>query len=165
MKLTPMDIIEHNFKKSMRGYNKKEVNSFTELTAEALENAAKQINTLEEKLKSMTEQLSEHEERESLLKETITTAQMMSEEVKENARKEAELIISEARIQAEDLIKDAYQRIANIQNEIYHLKKQRLDLHTSLKTILEYHKNLLIIEEEGAIKGDSEDDKFRFLQK
>lgn len=165
MELTPMDIIEHNFKKGMRGYNKKEVNSFKELAAGALENSAKKINILEEKLKSMAEQLSEHEERESVLKDTIITAQMMSEEVKENARKEAELIVSEARIQAEGLIKDAYQRIANIQNEIYHFKKQRLELQTSLKTVLEYHKNLLIMEEEEARKGDSEDDKFRFLQK
>jgi cell division initiation protein len=165
MKLTPMDIIEQNFKKSVRGYNKKDVNRFKELAAEALEDAVKQINVSEEKLKVMTEQLSEHEERESVLKETITTAQKMSEGIKENARKEAELIVSEARIQAEDLIKNAYKRIANIQNEIYHLKKQRLELQTALKTVLEYHKNLLIMEEEEGRKGDSEDDKLRFLQK
>lgn len=165
MKLTPMDIMEQRFRKGFRGYDREEVDRFIELTAENLEEAIKKTTILEEKLKMMTRQLSEHEEREALLKEAITTAQSISGEMKESATKEAELIISEARIKAEELVREAHQRVATIQGEIHNLKKQRLELQTAFKSVLEYHSNLLVMEEEEAQKRDSEDDKFRFLQK
>ncbi len=165
MHLTPMDIREQKFTKGLRGYGREEVDSFMELTAEALEGAIRKTTLLEEKLSRMTRALSEHEERETLLKEAITTAQSMSGAMKVNATKEAELIVSEARVKAEALVREGHQRVASIQDEIHNLKKQRLELQTAFKSILDYHSNLLIMEGEESQKRDGEDEKFRFLQK
>ena len=165
MHLTPMDIREQKFTKGLRGYDREEVDSFMEFTAEALEGAVKKATLLEEKLSRMTRELSEHEDRETLLKEAITTAQSMSGAMKVNATKEAELIVSEARVKAEALVREGHQRVAAIQDEIHNLKKQRLELQTAFKSILDYHSNLLIMEGEESQKKDAEDEKFRFLQK
>jgi len=113
----------------------------------------------------MATKLFEHEEREKILRETITTAQKMVEDLKNNAKKEAELIISEARIQADELVKKAHERVIKIQDEIYQLKKQRLDIQSSLKAMLEHHANLLNMGNREAAKGDSEDDRLKFIKK
>jgi cell division initiation protein len=160
-----MDIREQKFTKGLRGYDREEVDSFMEFTAEALEGTVKKATLLEEKLSRMTRELSEHEDRETLLKEAITTAQSMSGAMKVNATKEAELIVSEARVKAEALVREGHQRVAAIQDEIHNLKKQRLELQTAFKSILDYHSNLLIMEGEESQKRDAEDEKFRFLQK
>ncbi|MFQ5330181.1 MAG: DivIVA domain-containing protein [Thermodesulfobacteriota bacterium] len=163
MNLTPMDIREHKFKKGLRGYDKEDVDSFMVLAAEALEGAIQKTTLLEEKLSMMTRELSEHEERETLLKEAITTAQSMSGVMRENATKEAEIIVSEARVKAEALIKESHHRVATIQDEIHNLKRQRLELQTAFKSILDYHSNLLLIDGEESRKRDAEDEKLRFL--
>jgi len=158
-----MDIREHKFKKGLRGYDKEDVESFMELAAEALEGAIHKTVLLEEKLSMMTRELSEHEERETLLKEAITTAQSMSGVMRDNATKEAEIIVSEARVKAEALMKETHHRVATIQDEIHNLKRQRLELQTAFKSILDYHSNLLLIDGEESRKRDAEDDKLRFL--
>ncbi|MCP3678237.1 MAG: DivIVA domain-containing protein [Deltaproteobacteria bacterium] len=165
MHLTPMDIREQKFTKGLRGYDREEVDGFMELAAEVLEGAIKKSTLLEEKLSRMTRVLSGHEERETLLKEAITTAQSMSGAMKVNATKEAELIVSEARVKAEALVREGHKRVASIQDEIHNLKKQRLELQTAFKSILDYHSNLLMMEGEESQKRDAGDEKFRFLQK
>ncbi|OGQ73021.1 MAG: hypothetical protein A2235_04820 [Deltaproteobacteria bacterium RIFOXYA2_FULL_42_10] len=165
MKITPIEIKEHRFKKGLMGYDKNEVNALMGIIAETIEELAKQNNKLEEKIKDMATKLFEHEEREKILRETITTAQKMVEDLKNNAKKEAELIISEARIQADELVKKAHERIIKIQDEIYQLKKQRLDIQSSLKAMLEHHANLLNMGNREAAKGDSEDDRLKFIKK
>lgn len=165
MKITPIEIKEHRFKKGLMGYDKNEVNALMGIIAETIEELAKQNNKLEEKIKDMATKLVEHEEREKILRETITTAQKMVEDLKNNAKKEAELIISEARIQADELVKKAHERIIKIQDEIYQLKKQRLDIQSSLKAMLEHHANLLNMGNREAAKGDSEDDRLKFIKK
>lgn len=165
MKITPIEIKEHRFKKGLMGFDKNEVNALMGIIAETIEELAKQNNKLEEKIKDMATKLFEHEEREKILRETITTAQKMVEDLKNNAKKEAELIISEARIQADELVKKAHERIIKIQDEIYQLKKQRLDIQSSLKAMLEHHANLLNMGNREAAKGDSEDDRLKFIKK
>ncbi|OGP09533.1 MAG: hypothetical protein A2056_03450 [Deltaproteobacteria bacterium GWA2_42_85] len=165
MKITPIEIKEHRFKKGLIGYDKNEVNALMGIIAETIEELAKQNNKLEEKIKDMATKLFEHEEREKILRETITTAQKMVEDLKNNAKKEAELIISEARIQADELVKKAHERVIKIQDEIYQLKKQRLDIQSSLKAMLEHHANLLNMGNREAAKGDSEDDRLKFIKK
>ncbi|HBR17688.1 MAG: hypothetical protein A3G39_02495 [Deltaproteobacteria bacterium RIFCSPLOWO2_12_FULL_43_16] len=165
MKITPIEIKEHKFKRSALGYDKNEVNALLGVIAEAIEEATKQNNKLEDKIKDMTAKLAEHEEREKILRETITTAQRMVEDLKNNAKKEAELIVSEAKIQAEELVKKAHERVVKVQDEIYQLKKQRLEMQTSIRTILEHHANLLNMAGQEAAKGDVQDDKLKFIKK
>jgi cell division initiation protein len=163
MKLTPMDIREQTFKKGLLGYNKIEVHAFKELAAGTLEELTRQNYLQEEQLRDMERKLSSHESRETILKEAITSAQQMGEDLKDNARKEAELIVLEAKIQAEGLIKDAHERVSQIQTEIYQLKKQRTAMQTSIRAVLDYHSNLLFNEEAESQRNDEGDDKLKFI--
>ncbi|MBI5902078.1 MAG: DivIVA domain-containing protein [Deltaproteobacteria bacterium] len=147
MRVTALEISSHQFNKAMRGYDKKEVDALKDLAAEALADAAREIAELEGKLKDSALQLAEHIERENMLKGTITTAHKMVEDLKNNAKKEAELIVAEARVRADEIIRDAHNRATALQEDIYRLKRQRVELETAMKAIIDYHSSTLFLEE------------------
>lgn len=148
MKLSPLDIKQHQFKKRFRGYDPHDVDVFLEVIAETLEGFMKKTEGLEGELQRMAKRLEGYEGNERLLRETITTAQGMVEDMRNNALKEAELIVSEAKTQADKLVRGAQEMITNLQGEIYQLKRQRLELQNSIRAILDYHNNLLHMEGE-----------------
>lgn len=148
MKVTALEIRSHHFNKALRGYDTKEVDSLKELAAESLADAAREIAELEDKLKDSASRLSEHIEVENVLKNTITTAHKMVEDLKNNAKKEAELIIAEARIKADEITRDAHNRATALQEDIYRLKKQRIEIKTAIKAIIDYHSSMFFLEEE-----------------
>jgi cell division initiation protein len=161
MKITPLEIKEHKIRKKLFGYDVQEVEVLKEFTAVALEQANKLITELEEKLKDTASRLSEHEQRETMLKDTITTAQKMVDDIKNNAKKEAEIIIAETRQQADEITKHAKKRVQAIQEDILQLKKQRIELETSIKAILDYHSSILLMEEKESRKADEETEKLK----
>ncbi|MBI5826862.1 MAG: DivIVA domain-containing protein [Deltaproteobacteria bacterium] len=155
MRVTALEISSHRFNKALRGYDKKEVDALKDLAAEALADAAREISELEGKLKESARQLAEHVERENMLKGTITTAHKMVEDLKNNAVKEAELIVAEARVRADEIIRDAHKRATALQDDIYRLKRQRIELETAMKAIIEYHSSTLFLEEEPEKPDDT----------
>lgn len=165
MKITSLEIRNHPLKKALRGYDVREVEGLRDLAAEALEGAAKEIITLEERLRDSNERLAEHVSNEKVLRDTITTAQKMVDDLKVNARKESELLIAEARLQAEEIVRQAQARVTQLQEDIFKLKKQRIEFETALKAIISYHSSALVMEEDEARKADAESDKLKFLHK
>jgi cell division initiation protein len=165
MKITPLEIRQHLLNKRLIGYDTHEVDALKELLADSLEGAAGKITALEEQVKDMGTRLVEHEQREAMLKDTITTAKKMVDDLKNNARKEAEIIIAEARQKADEIAKQANKRAQGVQEEIYKLRKQRIEIETSIKAILDYHASVLNLEEKESRKADEEADKLKFLTK
>jgi cell division initiation protein len=160
-----MEIREQKLKKKTFGYDPKEVDFLRELASEALEDSAREIAKLRSEVGRMEQKLIEHEEREETLRKTITTAQTMAEGVKVNAGKEAELLITEARAKADEIIRHAHNKAAEIQNVILGYKKQRIELEAKLRAILDYHSNLLELGEEEARKADEETEKLKYFTK
>lgn len=148
MKISPLDIKQHQFKKRFGGgYDPHEVDAFLEVIAETLEGFMKKTEDLGGELQRMSERLEGYEGKERLLRETITTAHGMVEDMRKNALKEAELIVSEAKTQADKLVRGAREMITNLQGEVFQLKRQRL-VQNSIRAILDYHNNLLHMEGE-----------------
>jgi len=165
MKVTPLEIRSHGLKKSFKGYAVREVEELRDMAADALEEAAMEIMTLQEKLRDASERNREYAANENILRETITTAQKMVEDLKSNARKEAELVITEARLQGEEIVRQAQSRASQVQDDIYRLRRQRKELEASIKAVLDYHSSVFLTEEEEARKADEETDKLKYLSK
>lgn len=165
MRFTPLEIRNHAFRKSFKGYDVKGVEELREMAADALEEAAREIMSLEEKVADLTERNRVYAANETILRETITTAQKMVEDLKTSARREADLIVAESRLAAEEIIRQAQSRASNVQEDIYRLRKQRKELEASLKAVLDYHTGIFLSEEEDARKTDEETDKLKYLTK
>ncbi|MCC6503247.1 MAG: DivIVA domain-containing protein [Deltaproteobacteria bacterium] len=165
MKLTPLEIRSHGLRKSFKGYDVKGVEELRDMAADALEEAAREIMALEERISDLSERNRDYAANENILRETITTAQRMVDDLKANARKEAELVVAEARLNAEDIIRQAQERASRVQDDIYRLRKQRKELEASMKAVLDYHSGVFLAEEEEARRADEETDKLKYLSK
>src|SRR3954469_19082004 len=96
MRITPMDMRQQRFKSAMRGYDKTEVVAFLTEAADDYEHAMREVDRLRSDLMRTQALLAEHRERENSLRDTLLTAQRVSEELKENAQTESKLIVREA---------------------------------------------------------------------
>ena len=165
MRATSLDIKEIKLKKKFSGYDTTEVELMRELACGALEDSARKITELKSEVERLDARLKEHEKIERTLKDTISTAHKMYEDLKGTAVKESELIVAEAKLQASDIHNQASSRANGIRTEIIGLKKQRLEIESSIKAVLDYHSNLLELGNQEARKADAELEKLQFLRK
>jgi cell division initiation protein len=143
MNITPLDITQKQFKKLFRGLDPEEVEAFLGLVAVEFESLVKDVLALREDNQRKAEEIAEYKRRERTLQETLVTAQKASEEIRESARKEAEITISDAELQAEKIVQAAHARFLRIVDDINELKRQRIQFETNVRTIVESHVKLL----------------------
>jgi cell division initiation protein len=84
---------------------------------------------------------------ETTLRETMLAAQKITEEMKANSQKEANLLISEAELKAEQILVDADRKLAELKNQIQELRREKLQFETALKSLLDTHYKLLALDE------------------
>ncbi|SHI46952.1 cell division initiation protein [Malonomonas rubra DSM 5091] len=143
MRITPIEIQQHQFKSRLFGYDTAAVDHFLEMLADEIERLHKQNNELKESLARTRTSLEQMRDREKALQETLMTAQQVTEELKENARKEAEVMIAEAHLEGEHVVRDAAERRVQLLSEIQELKRQKISFETGLRSLVEGHLKLL----------------------
>ncbi len=143
MRITPIDIQQYQFKTRPIGYEKAGVDHFLELVADELERFLRQHQELKEELARTRATLEEMREREATLKETLVTTQRVTDDLKANARKEADIIVADAQLRGERVVRDAEDRRVQLIGDIQELKRQKISFETSLRTLVESHMRLL----------------------
>jgi cell division initiation protein len=143
MKLTPLDIQQKRFTRKLRGYDREEVEAFLSLAASAFEDLVKELHSLREDLSRRDEEIAAHRDLERALQETLVTAQRASEEIRESARKEGEITIGEAELQAEKIVQGAHQRFLRVVDDIHEMKRLRIQFEASVRALVEGHGKLL----------------------
>lgn len=143
MKITPLDIRQKQFKSAMRGLDAREVEAYLELLASEFEEVVKENIELKEELKRRQQKIDDYREREKTLQETMITAQRISEDMKAAARKEAEIILSDAELQAEKILHNANRKLVQIVDDISEMKRQRVQFESEVRGIIEGHLKLL----------------------
>jgi CTP synthase len=74
------------------------------------------------------------------------TEKKMTEEIKANAKREADLLLKEAELKAERLLEQAHRKLAQVQAEIAELQRQRELFASKLRGLLKTHLELLDVE-------------------
>lgn len=148
MRITPLDIQQKQFPMRFRGFDMEEVYSFMELIREELEELLRENASLKEQLSRADEQIKEYHNMEATLRETLMTAQQMVEEYKSNARKEAELLMKEAELKADTIIKEAQEKVVKIHEDIVDLKGIRRHFKEEVKRLIESHLRMLEFDKE-----------------
>jgi len=161
MVITPLEIEGHGFKSKFRGLDPDEVKAFLSLIAEEFEKLVVANGKLQDETTELRERLGELRERERMLKETMLTAQKMSEEMKSEANKARDLILKEGEMKAEQLMGHAQQRASELESVIADLKMERDAVESALKSMLEQHLKLI------EMRRDDEDlaSRLRFMRK
>jgi cell division initiation protein len=143
MNITPLDITQKSFRRAFRGLDAEEVDAFLSLVASEFEGLVREVTALREAGQRKDEELAEHRSRERALQETLVAAQRASEEIREASRKEAEITISDAELQAEKIVQSAHARFLKIVDDVNEMKRQRIQFEASVKTLVESHLKLL----------------------
>ncbi|NJC88224.1 MAG: DivIVA domain-containing protein [Desulfuromonas sp.] len=143
MRITPIDIQQHQFRSRLMGYDKAGVDQFLEVLAGEIERLFRQNQDLQEELARTKSTLAEMRERETNLKETLLTTQKVTDELKANARREAELVLTDAEMRAERVTRNAEDRRLQLIEEIQEIKRQKIDFETTLRSLLEKHVRML----------------------
>lgn len=143
MRITPLDIRKQEFRKGMRGLDGDEVYAFLNTVADEYEAVLSDNKNLREKIVEFESRLNEYRAMETNLRNTLLTAEKLMQEAKDNARREAALIIREAEMEAEKASETIRAHTAQLRREIFELKKNKDNYITRLKTLLDSHRKML----------------------
>lgn len=124
MKLSPLDIEHQDFDGALSGFSKRQVRDFLAQVAAAFEDTLRDNQALREELAKRDELIEQLKMAEAELKRAVIAAERIGNELKANAKREAELIIEEARAAQERMLRDAEARLREINSEISRLEKE-----------------------------------------
>jgi cell division initiation protein len=160
MKISPMEIQRQPFSTRFRGYDPGEVRTYLHLVAEELQQFQREHAALQQEVQFLRSIVDEHRERESILKNTLLTAQRVSEEIKEASRKQGEATVKEAELQADKLLELAQGRAKTIERETIDLRSMRQTLRTDIRALVLRIEHILDAQEEAEV-----DDNLRFMRR
>jgi len=164
MSITPLDIQQQQFKTRFRGFDVREVDAFLEQLANAFESLQHQNHHLSEDARRLGMEIQGYKKREETFKRSILNSQKVLDQMKDNARKQAELLVAEAEVRAEKILNKSHHRLAQMHEDISELKRQRIQIEVQISSIIEGHSRLLEISKEGMKEMDEKDDKLKLLK-
>ncbi len=139
-RLTPLDVRKQEFRKAMRGFDAAEVEDFRARVADEMERLVRERNALEERGRTLAEEIGAYREREKAMNDALVAAQQLRAETKEQAEREAQMIIRAAEAVAETRLERAHREIEKLQDSADALARQNHAYIAVLRNIVERHK-------------------------
>ncbi len=141
-----------------RGYDKQQVQAFLD---EVIKNyevlLSKSQKTQEENIR-LNEQLKYYQNVEDRMNRAIYSAESAGDQIKKNARREADMLITEARHNASRIINDALLKAERAQNHADQLKRNTNVLKRRLRQIIQ--NQLEVIDEMDRVNFEEIDNKY-----
>jgi cell division initiation protein len=137
------------------------VRMFLNAVSEEMEHLRADNEKMSEEVRRLTALLSEHHQREEILKNTLVAAQRTSEELKENAKKQSQMLLKEAELAADRLVEAAQSRAHEIEKDILELKMQKRQVLNSILAAIANLRNLIQLMSET----EAEREKLSFLKR
>lgn len=132
----PSDIRHRPFPIRFRGYDQTEVRTYLTELADDLEQVLHEIRMLQNDLSRMDEALAEHRTREQTLRDTLLTAQKLSDDLREKAEVEAREIVKTAQDRGDLLVEKAHTRAQDIEREIGQLREKRRAVEQEIEEVM-----------------------------
>ena len=146
MRISALDIRQQQFTVRMRGFDRHEVEAFLEDVAEDYESVVKENTLLKEQLAALEERSRNITEHERTLQDTLVTTHRLTEEMKQAAKREAEMIVRDAEMRGDKIAEAGRTEEARIKAELQSLKRVRRQLVEELRSTLARYDRLLSTE-------------------
>jgi cell division initiation protein len=135
--ITPLDIQNKEFPKSVRGYKEEEVDGFLDLLTLDFEKLIEDNQRLKEQVKSLGTELSRYQKTESMVLETLEAAKALMGDISASAERRAEILLKNAELDAERITREAKESVERINEETLGLKNRLNVFRTRYRTLLE----------------------------
>src|SRR4030065_2876757 len=136
MKLTPLDIRKQEFRKTLRGFDPIEVQTFLEMVGEEYEQLLEKNKQLDHRLIELETKLKDYQENEKNLRETLLNVQEVKKQTEESSRRQADLLIKESELKALEIIEIARKQARQMRDEVSILRSQKESFINRLRQIL-----------------------------
>ena len=143
MGVTPLDIIKKQFKTSRRGYDEVDVNEFLVSVRETLVEQLNENQRLREMISRRDEEIAQLKGEESSIKDTLILARRLTEDLERKARREADLIVGEAQLEAQKILMATADERRNLQGEIVQLQGLKTTMVSEIQAVLDAHRHML----------------------
>jgi cell division initiation protein len=133
MALTPVEIRHVELRRTwFRGYRRGIVERLLTDIADSFEDVWRERAELADQLEEYESEASKHRELEELLRAALVSAERAAQEVKEQARRESDLIVSEARAEGRRVTRAAWSEKERLEEEV---RRIRAHLRSALEAV------------------------------
>lgn len=144
MALTPLDILQKQFGPARKGgYDPEEVHRFLDDVREAWEGTLKDNHRLREELRALDAAVESLKAEQDEIRQTLLLARRMSLDLENTARREADVLVGEARLEAERILATANEERRALQEEVVRLEAARLHHLAQLRALVDAHRKML----------------------
>jgi cell division initiation protein len=164
MKITAQDIEQQRFKRTMRGYDPREVDAFLRVAAAELQRITLEREDVKTELVSVRAELGETRERERTLQGAIAAAERIAEQMRDEGQRDAETIMEEARMRSDRMIENAQRELADLEREISRLRIERETFENRLRLAVDEHRRLLDLRQDRS-RAESLGDNIKSFQR
>ena len=133
MKISPLDLRQLRFRTALRGFDRAEVAALLAEVADDYEFALREVDNLRQEVSKMEALLNQHREHERDLRNTLVTAQRLSDDIRANADAQAKQVVREAEGRSDLLLQKTQARLEDVQREIDGMKLKRREVENSLE--------------------------------
>ncbi|WP_295730137.1 DivIVA domain-containing protein [uncultured Limosilactobacillus sp.] len=117
MTVSADEITNKTFDTKMRGFNQSEVRDYLNQVAQTVQELNERNRELSEMVRANEEKLKYFTDLKDSLNKSILVAQEAADKVKNNAKKEAEIMVREAQKQATDIVSEANEKANSVIEE------------------------------------------------
>jgi cell division initiation protein len=153
LKITAMDITNKEFKRVIRGYSAEEVDEFLDKVAEDYEGLYKENSSIKEKISSLNEKVEHYVKMETTIQNTLILAQNASEQSKQIAQKEADLIVRSANEAAQRILDKAHNDVMRVNDDYEQLKQEFIKFRAKFKNFMNTQVEMFNSLEKDVIKN------------
>jgi cell division initiation protein len=122
MSLSPAEIRHMEKKRGFFGYRRESIDRAIDEIVDSFEQVWRERAYLTDKVEQLETDMVRYRELETLLRTTLISAERAAHELKDQARKEAELVVSEAHAEARSITREAHARREHLLTESQRLE-------------------------------------------
>ena len=148
--LTPLDVRKKkgDFRRLVRGYDPSAVDNFLDEVAARMEELVRENASLAGRVETMSDAIADYRERERAMNEALVSAQQLREDMREQAAREADLVLREARAEGERIVGDAKRQVGLALEALRRVQGQRVRFLRLFRALVERQLNEIEQEEE-----------------
>ena len=141
--ITPVDLENKEFKKSFRGYDVEEIETFLTELAKDYARIYRENASLKDKNAMLSDAVENYKEMEETMRSAIISAQRTSEEILRNAHDQADTINKEAKLRAQEMINEADEKVRELNRETAEIEGRNTLLRAKLRAVLNTYLGML----------------------
>lgn len=125
------------FHTALSGYNKQEVNLFVNDVISKVEGIVEREKQKDAQINELTTQLNRYKNIENTLNRVVIVAEEAGHQIKKTAQRESEQMIDNARKNANQIVTDALAKAENAQREVENLQRSMLAYKNRIRDVLQ----------------------------